>query len=109
VRPLLGHLQVGKLDGETLDSFYAILRRCRAHCDGRPFVEHRTAGEHTCDAKCRPHTCRPLAASSVRQVHFCLSGALKRAVRWGPPQRSDTTPLPRSITPSAALHFRKSP
>ncbi|MCE7008844.1 N-terminal phage integrase SAM-like domain-containing protein [Kibdelosporangium philippinense] len=31
VRPLLGKLQVGKLNGETFDSFYAILRACRAH------------------------------------------------------------------------------
>jgi hypothetical protein len=30
VRPLLGKLQVGKLNGETLDSFYAILRRQEA-------------------------------------------------------------------------------
>ena len=114
VRPLLGHLQVGKLDGETLDSFYAILRRCRAHCDGRPFVEHRTASEHTCDAKCRPHTCRPLAASSVRQVHFCLSGALKRAVRWHwigvnpleqaePPRGVKHDPQPPSAEQAAAI------
>ncbi|MBN9102355.1 MAG: tyrosine-type recombinase/integrase [Pseudonocardia sp.] len=114
VRPLLGHLQVGKLDGETLDSFYAILRRCRAHCDGRPFVEHRTASEHTCDAKCRPHSCRPLAASSVRQVHFCLSGALKRAVRWHwigvnpleqaePPRGVKHDPQPPSAEQAAAI------
>jgi site-specific recombinase XerD len=82
VRPLLGDLQVGKLDGETLDSFYTILRRCRAHCDGRPFVEHRKRGEHDCTERCAPHVCRPLATSTIRKVHFCLSGALSRAVRW---------------------------
>ena len=82
LRPLIGSLQVGRLDGETIDSFYAILRRCRAHCDGRPFVEHHADRAHECTDRCRPHVCRPLATSSIRQVHFCLSGALKRAVRW---------------------------
>lgn len=52
IRPLLGPLQVGRLDGETLDSFYAILRRCRAHCDGRPGIEHHTEGLHQCTEKC---------------------------------------------------------
>jgi integrase len=43
IRPLLGNLVVGRLDGEALDSFYAELRRCRAHCRGRRYVEHRTS------------------------------------------------------------------
>jgi integrase len=34
IRPLLGTLSIGKLNGETLDAFHTILRRCRAHCDG---------------------------------------------------------------------------
>ncbi|HEX4100305.1 MAG TPA: site-specific integrase, partial [Pseudonocardiaceae bacterium] len=42
IRPLLGKLSIGKLTGETLDSFYSILRRCRTHCNGRPFIEHVT-------------------------------------------------------------------
>lgn len=82
IRPLLGKLPVGKLDGETLDSFYLILRTCRAHCGGRKYIEHRTEREHECNEKCQPHECTPLKPSSIRQVHFCLSGALKRAVRW---------------------------
>jgi integrase len=82
IRPLLGKLPLSRLNGETLDSFYLILRTCRAHCGGRPYVEHRTAGPHECDEKCHPHECDPLKQSSIRQVHSCLSGALKRAVRW---------------------------
>lgn len=82
IRPLLGKLQVGRLDGETLDSFYAILRTCRVHCGGRKFIEHRTTKPHECDKRCRQHTCRPLSNSSIRQIHSCLSGALKQAVRW---------------------------
>ena len=87
VRPLLGHLPVAKLTGETIDTFNGVLRRCREHCDGRPFIEHgggalRPGEVHDCTAKCRPHTCKPLSAASIRKIHFCLSGALTRAVRW---------------------------
>jgi integrase len=82
IRPLLGDLPVSRLDGEVLDSFYAVLRECRAHCRGRTFVEHRTVLPHECDARCGPHRCRPMAASSIRQIHGILSGACKRAVRW---------------------------
>src|SRR5919199_6862534 len=82
IRPLLGDLAVGRLDGEVLDSFYAQLRTCRAHCQGRRYIEHRVAGEHECDVRCRLHMCRPLADSSIRQIHGILSGACKRAVRW---------------------------
>jgi integrase len=111
VRPLLGKLAVGRLDGETLDSFYRVLRTCRAHCRGRRYVEHRVDGAHDCDDRCRPHQCRPLATSSIRQIHWCLSGALKRAVRWhwiavnpldqAEPPRS-ATPDPHPPTPEQA-------
>lgn len=100
VRPLIGDLQVGQLDGGTLDSFYTILRQCRAHCDGRPFVEHRKNGPHDCTERCAPHVCRPLATSTIRKVRFCLSGALTRTVRWrwitvNPLDRADA---PRGVT-----------
>jgi integrase len=83
VRPLLGALPVGRLNGETLDSFYALLRTCRTHCGGRTRLEHRTAGDHACDERCRRHRCRPLADSSIRQIHGILGGACQAAVRWG--------------------------
>ncbi|WP_431973964.1 tyrosine-type recombinase/integrase [Micromonospora haikouensis] len=83
VRPLLGKLPVGRLDAETLESFYAVLRKCRDHCGGaRKAIEHRKAGPHDCTDKCRPHECKPLAPASIRQIHWILSGALNRAVRW---------------------------
>jgi integrase/DNA-binding transcriptional regulator YhcF (GntR family) len=82
IRPLLGHLEVGKLDAETIDSFYAILRTCRAHCGGTRKVDHYTEDAHACDDRCKKHKCRPLAASSIRQIHWCLSSALTRALRW---------------------------
>lgn len=113
IRPPIGGQKVGALDADTFDSFYAELRRCRDHCD-RPYLHHRTNVEHECDARCGPHECRPLAASSIRQIHFILSGALKRAVRWRwiatnpislaqPP--ATPTPNPRPPTPDEAARI----
>lgn len=84
VVPLLGRIKIGSLGADTFDSFYAELRRCRDHCrKERDRVDHRTPLKHACDDRCGPHQCRPLAASTVRQIHFILSGALRRAVRLG--------------------------
>jgi hypothetical protein len=74
ISPLLGHLKVGQLDAEVLDSFYAELRRCRAHCSGRRQVDHRRSGPHECDHRCGPHECRPLGPTTVRHMRFILSG-----------------------------------
>ncbi|WP_088319411.1 site-specific integrase [Kineosporia sp. R_H_3] len=83
VRPVIGHLPLARVDGETLDSLYAQLRRCRRRCKGaKGLVDHRLSGEHACTDKCRPHACKPLAAGTVRQIHWILSGAFDRAVRW---------------------------
>jgi integrase len=100
IRPVLGELPVAKLDGEVLDSFYGQLRRCRVRCLGKVKVDHRTTAAHECAERCRAHVCRPLAASTVRQVHWILSGALERAVRWrwvgvSPTQLADPPPPPR--------------
>ena len=82
IKPLLGSKKVGLLDADVLDSFYAELRRCREHCASRKEIDHYTREPHDCDERCGPHVCRPLSASTVRQIHFILSGALRRAVRW---------------------------
>ena len=82
IRPLIGQRKVGSLNAGLFDSFYAELRRCRDHCDRPSYTEHRTDRVHSCDNRCRPHECRPLAASTIRQIHHILSGALRRAVRW---------------------------
>jgi integrase len=90
ILPSLGHLQVGLLDAATLDTFYARLRR-QGGKDGRP-----------------------LAASSVRQIHAILSGALTRAVIWGwishnparlasPPSREQADTQPPAVTDAARL------
>jgi integrase len=59
ILPAIGKLQLGRLDAATLDAFYAHLRK-----------QGGKGG-------------RPMAASSVHQVHAILSGALNRAVVWG--------------------------
>ncbi len=83
IRPTLGDVSISKLTTRTLETFYAELRRCRARCAGGPSVEHRVEGEHDCvSAKCCLHECRPMAASTVRQIHAVISGALSTAVRW---------------------------
>ncbi|MFI7062902.1 GntR family transcriptional regulator [Kribbella sp. NPDC050124] len=101
IRPLLGSIPLSKLDTETLDSFYAELRRCRKHCRGKAEIDHRTDVDHLCDEHqgrpcrpadpetcrvcrraCKPHVCRGLSNSSIRQIHWCLSGALQRAISW---------------------------
>jgi integrase len=89
---------VGDLDADLFDSFYAELRRCREHCDRRPYIEHRTARVHECDSRCRLHVCTPLADSTIRQIHFILSGALKRAVRW---RWIATNPINQAEPPAA--------
>ncbi|MBA0127370.1 tyrosine-type recombinase/integrase [Haloechinothrix sp. YIM 98757] len=83
VRPLLGDERLGRVDAKVLDSFYSELRRCRAHCRGGRYTEHRTDREHECDDRCRPHQCRSLGNGSIRKVRAILSGAGKRALRWG--------------------------
>jgi len=97
---VLGHLRVGQLSPETLDSFYAELLRCRSRCAGRRRVDHRTDEAHECANRCTPHRYKPLAPTTVRHIHFILSGACKRAVRWrrltvDPMVQAEPPPAPR--------------
>lgn len=82
IRPLLGGVQVAKLNGEILDSFYKYLRTCRAHCNGRSYIEHHTPDPHDCTPRCKPHKCEGLSNGTLRKIHAILTGAGKRAVRW---------------------------
>ena len=116
VNPLIGHVKVGALDADALDSLYTELRRCRVHCSGkaRGQIDHRTKRPHTCDDRCRPHKCKPLGASSIPQIHFILSGAYKKAVRWRwvavspitqaePPAAPKPNPTPPSTEDAARI------
>jgi integrase len=128
IGPALGDVPISKLGARALEQFYAQLRRCSARCDGRPFVEHRTAdahecrvvvkhrwppgrpsvksrADHDCDAagcrvaECRSHVCKPLSAGTVRKVHFVISGALAAAVRW---EWIDSNPAAEAKKPKQA-------
>jgi len=86
IRPALGDTPMSRLcrlGPRPFEQLYAELRVCRRRCHGRTFVEHRTPRPHSCDERCTPHACKPLALSSVRQCHAVLSGALSAAKRWG--------------------------
>ena len=115
IRPTLGAVPIAKLSTRMLETFYAELRRCRIRCNGRPTVAHRVVGEHACDvAGCTPHVCKPMAASTVRQVHAVISGALSAAVRWdwiaanparGAQRPRQTPPQPDPPSPSEAARI----
>jgi hypothetical protein len=87
IRPLLGTVAMAKVDPETLESFYAVLRRCRSHCSGRAkFIEHRKAGPHECTAVCRPHECKGLAdARSGRSTGSSVAPWTRRSGGSGSP------------------------
>ncbi|RTL61780.1 MAG: integrase [Pseudonocardiaceae bacterium] len=98
VSEFLGDVKVGEIDADILDSFYAELRRCRSHCKQRR-TNHWTTREHKCDRRCgRPHICRPLGASTIRHIHFLLSGAFSRAVRW---RWVSVSPISEALPPAA--------
>lgn len=118
IRPALGSVPLTKLQrsaAKTLEDFYGDLRRCSRRCNGRLLIDHRTDGAHDCVLRgCRTHKCKPLAASSVRQIHAVISGALSAAVRWDwlpfnpaeavdPPARPRPDPQPPSPAEAARL------
>jgi integrase len=99
LRPTFGATPAGKIDAEVLELFYARLRRCRELCTGRA-----KAG----------HSCRPLAANTVRKLHFIVRAALGLGVRWRhlgvneaeiarPPTFERHEPDPPSADEAAAL------
>lgn len=99
VRPFIGKRKVDDLDADVLDSLYVEMRRCREHCTSRRHVDHRTPRPHECDERCRPHLCKPLGNATIRKIHYILSGAYKRAVRWrwvsaSPMDQAEPPPVP---------------
>lgn len=74
IDPLIGRLTLTAVTPEILDHFYAELQRCRDHCP-RPEGRHR---------------CRPLRPGTVRKIHYLLSSAYRRAIRWDWLDRSPT-------------------
>ncbi|HEX6339923.1 tyrosine-type recombinase/integrase [Umezawaea sp.] len=70
--PMIGHIRIRYLTTETLEDCYAQLRRCRDH-------NCHTTGRRR---QTREHVCRPLAASTVRKLHFLIGAAYHSALRW---------------------------
>lgn len=110
IKPLLGRFKIngGAVDAEMLDDFYGELARCRDHCS-LPSIRHWTLRQHHCDGRCKPHTCVPLAAWTIRKIHFLLNSAWTRAVRkrWAtsnPMEHAQPPPAPAAAPkpPTAA-------
>lgn len=86
IHPLLGHLRLTAITPQLLDQFYADLRRCRDHCR-----HHRSPRGG--------HQCHPLSPATVRKIHYLISGAYRRAIRWhwidhSPTPDADPPPKP---------------
>lgn len=121
IKPALGSVALANITPRVLEAFYAELRRCRDRCDRKPFIEHRTAEPHDCEAtegrsrkRCRPHKCLPYAAGTIRETHSIISGAMAAAVRWEwvtsnpadvakTPKQPRPQPLPPSSTEASRI------
>ena len=55
---------------------------------------------------CAPHTCRPMSAATIRQIHAILSGAFATAVRW---EWIDRNPAATAKLPKARQRTAASP
>jgi integrase len=55
---------------------------------------------------CAPHTCRPMSAATIRQIHAILSGAFATAIRW---EWIDRNPAATAKLPKARQRTVASP
>jgi integrase len=119
IRPVLGGMRLREVERrvDVLDGLYAGLRQCRRLCGGRKgLVDHRRLGrarrpdedepDHECDARCRPHRCRPLETSSILQIHSILRRAFKYAVKW---QWMTQNPAQLATVPRHVTHVTDPP
>ncbi|SFR29363.1 Phage integrase, N-terminal SAM-like domain [Lentzea waywayandensis] len=86
LRPAFGEVTLTRLlqlGPKAFEDFATDVKRCRRRCKPRvKLIDHRTERDHKCDDRCKPHACKPLGPSSIRQIHAVMSGALNAAVRW---------------------------
>lgn len=116
IKPALGTIALPKVETRVLENFYTELRRCRARCSGsRSSRRIPSKADHDCGvAKCRAHRCRPLAASTVRQLHWIINGTMSatgalgldhvRSCAWGA-EAPTKPPEPQPPTPSEAARL----
>jgi integrase len=96
IRPVLGDVPLRRLTVDLLDRLYVQLRQHGHRCqrctrlarEGKPALRPGQRYQPKPGGPERIHEpdCArglPLAASTVRQVHFILRAALNQAVRWG--------------------------
>jgi hypothetical protein len=73
------------------DAFYAELRRCRDHCNGRPQIQHRTIQQHDCDERCRSHVCKPLSVGvNGHRPNRCGAVVVRRSLLRAAREECDT-------------------
>lgn len=74
-------------------------RRAAPPAAGYP--PHDCAEKGCAVVECPPHVCRPLAAATVRKIHFIVRGTLTAALRWGwiTSNPAEIARIPRSPTP----------
>ena len=73
----------------------------------RPGRRAKPAAGHNCARSgCAQHTCRPMSAATIRQIHAILSGAFATAVRW---EWIDRNPAATAKLPKARQRTATSP
>lgn len=98
IRPTIGRLQVGRVKAETIDALYAQLRRCRDHCHGEKYIQHRTDREHVCDEH---STRRPCAQITFQDPSAALAAVIALTVVGA----RDLSRLPATHRPEPPLQY----
>ena len=117
IRPALGELALSRWTPRFWSPSTLSCAAAAAAATVVRLVDHRVTGEHDCDSRCRPHTCRPISPATIRKIHWTLSGAMARAVRWRwvgvnaaetaePPPPPKPAPSPPSADEAARLADR---
>ncbi len=84
--PALGSMEIRKVRGPVLDTFYARLRRCgNLRCGGRPFTEHKTFPSLS------------ISGGGLRPTWTLVVSAIREAIRSGRLARGEQLPSAREL------------